>query len=131
GVPWRQVRRDIGWGAGDRPALEPFYGILCYLAALPLVILCLFVLVAVMQLGKRYGGEHFFGPDTPTHPIEDYVLHSGWKGWLLAVFLASVVAPVMEETMFRGVLYRHLREATAGLGRWLSVIFSALVVSFV
>ncbi len=39
GAPWRQVRRDIGWWAGDRPALEPFYGIVCYLAALPLVIL--------------------------------------------------------------------------------------------
>src|SRR5205823_7607858 len=38
GVPWRQVRCDIGWVKGDRPALEPFYGILCYLAALPVVI---------------------------------------------------------------------------------------------
>jgi membrane protease YdiL (CAAX protease family) len=32
--------------------------------------------------------------------------------------------------MFRGVLYRHLREASARLGAWISVIASALVVSF-
>ena len=59
------------------------------------------------------------------------MLHSGWWGWIQVVFLASVVAPIMEETMFRGVLYRHMREATGRVGRWWSVILSALVVSFV
>jgi membrane protease YdiL (CAAX protease family) len=132
GVPWRLVRQDIGWHWGDRPALEPFCGILCYLAALPVVIFLLVTLVVVMQLGERWGLRELFGPEgTPTHPIVDKVLHSGWQGWVQAVFLASVVAPLMEETMFRGVLYRHMREATAGLSRWLSVILSALVVSFV
>ncbi len=51
--------------------------------------------------------------------------------WIQIVFVASVVAPIMEETMFRGVLYRHMREATGRMGRWRSVILSALVVSFV
>jgi membrane protease YdiL (CAAX protease family) len=41
-----------------------------------------------------------------------------------------VVAPVVEETMFRGVLYRHLRGASSRLRPALSVIVSALVVSF-
>jgi len=132
GAPWRQVRRDIGWWAGDRPALEPFYGVVCYLAALPLVILGAVFLAVVMRLRQQWGGHDLFGPtDAPTHPIVDYILHSGWSGWLQALFLASVMAPLMEETMFRGVLYRHLREATGRMGRPLSVILSALLVSFV
>ncbi len=132
GAPWRQVRRDIGWWAGDRPALEPFYGVVCYLAALPLVILGAVFLAVVMRLRQQWGGHDLFGPtDTPTHPIVDYIVHSGWSGWLQALFLASVMAPLMEETMFRGVLYRHLREATGRMGRPLSVVLSALLVSFV
>jgi membrane protease YdiL (CAAX protease family) len=130
GASWRQVRRDIGWTAGDKPALEPFCGVLCYLAFLPVVLLMLLGLVIFLQFGQKFTGHDVFGPDTPTHPIVDKVLHSGWWGWIQAVFLASVVAPLMEETMFRGVLYRHMREATGRLGRWGSVIVSALVVSF-
>ncbi|HVS39295.1 MAG TPA: hypothetical protein VMS17_27305, partial [Gemmataceae bacterium] len=95
GVPWRQVRRDIGWVAGDRPVLEPFCGLLCYLAMLPLVLL----LVVVVTFGMKWAGHDLVGPDTPTHPIVDKVLRSGWRGWIQAIFLASVVAPIMEETM--------------------------------
>ncbi len=131
GVPWRQVRRDVGWTAGDRPALEPLCGVVCYVALLPVVLLMLLALVLFLQFGQKLTGHDVFSPDTPTHPIVDKVLHSGWQGWIQAVFLASVVAPIMEETMFRGVLYRHMREATGRLGRWRSVILSALVVSFV
>jgi membrane protease YdiL (CAAX protease family) len=47
---------------------------------------------------------------------------------ILLVFLtACVAAPIVEETMFRGVLYRHLRDWSAGQQRWMSVIFAALV----
>jgi membrane protease YdiL (CAAX protease family) len=66
----------------------------------------------------------------PNHPIVGDVLHSDWLGWLQILFVASVGAPFVEETMFRGVLYRHLREATAGRGRWRSVVVSALVAAF-
>src|SRR5262249_27852666 len=45
------------------------------------------------------------------------------------LFVASVVAPVVEETMFRGVFYRHLREASARLPAALSVLGSAAVSS--
>ncbi|MDG1899304.1 MAG: CPBP family intramembrane metalloprotease, partial [Phycisphaerales bacterium] len=46
-------------------------------------------------------------------------------------FVAAVVAPFLEETVFRGVLYRQLRSAT---GRWRigwSVALSIFVVSLV
>jgi hypothetical protein len=48
---------------------------------------------------------------------------------LIAVLvLAAIVAPIVEETLFRGVFYRHLRDATRPMGVF-SVIFSALVVN--
>ena len=50
---------------------------------------------------------------------------------LQVILLARVIAPIVEETMFRGVLYRHLREASHAW-RWLpSVIFSGTVSSFI
>jgi membrane protease YdiL (CAAX protease family) len=42
-----------------------------------------------------------------------------------------VVAPVVEETMFRGVLYRHLRELTHGIDRVASLLFSTLISCFI
>ena len=42
-----------------------------------------------------------------------------------------LVAPVIEETVFRGILYRHLREGTQRLGFVLSVGLSAVLNSFV
>ncbi len=68
----------------------------------------------------------------PVHPIVFVLLGSDWCTRLQVYFLACFVAPVVEETMFRGVLYRHLREATAaGMGFFVSVMFSAIVVSFI
>ncbi len=124
GASWRQVRQDIGWGLGGHPLREPFYGILCYLAALPIVIVVMLMIVLVLQHGPKW-------ITPPTHPITGDVLHSNWWGWLQILFVASVGAPFVEETMFRGVLYRHLREATANRGRWRSVVFSALAAAFI
>ena len=50
---------------------------------------------------------------------------------LQLIFLAAVIAPLVEEIMFRGVLYRQLREATAIGGRVPSVVFSAVLSSFI
>jgi membrane protease YdiL (CAAX protease family) len=45
--------------------------------------------------------------------------------------VTGLIAPRVEETMFRGLLYRHLREATGRVGRPASLFVSALLVSFV
>jgi membrane protease YdiL (CAAX protease family) len=50
--------------------------------------------------------------------------------WVQVFLLACVAAPILEETMFRGVLYRHLREATGSWGTWASVAFSAVANGF-
>jgi membrane protease YdiL (CAAX protease family) len=124
GATWRQVRQDIGWRAGDRPMLEPFNGILCYLATLPILIVLMLVIALILQHGPKW-------ITAPTHPIAGEVMHGDWRVWFQILFVASVGAPFVEETMFRGVLYRHLREATVGRGRWRSVVISALVAAFI
>src|SRR5262249_15293611 len=52
--------------------------------------------------------------------------------WMIVqlLFLASVVAPLVEETMFRGVLHRHLREASRRWGGFLSFLVSSAIISF-
>ena len=48
----------------------------------------------------------------------------------LLVF-AVIAAPIVEETAFRGVLYRHLRASSSILGTALSIFGSVLLVSFI
>src|SRR5262249_62176325 len=63
GVPWRQVREDIGWTLGRRPALEPFIGFACYAMTLPLLGIGLVITLLLMRyLGTvpdAGGGDNF------------------------------------------------------------------------
>jgi membrane protease YdiL (CAAX protease family) len=133
GVPWRQVRQEIGWTAGRRPALEPLVGVGTYAAAVPLFILGLLVMLVLKGIQDVVQGPPDpFGPSgAPGHPITAVVNNPSVWLWVQVFLVASVAAPVVEETMFRGVLYRHLREATGRAGRPLSVVIAAVITSFV
>jgi membrane protease YdiL (CAAX protease family) len=132
GIPWRQVRQDIGWHMGRRPLLELLLGPGCYVMALPMLVLGLVLFLILTKLKELIGGapDEFDPSNAAGHPIVFWVSHAGWRVWLEVLFVASVVAPIVEETMFRGVLYRHLRSASSGWRPALSVLFSAVVVSF-
>lgn len=121
GIPWRQVARDIGWTGGRCPALEPLIGVASYVMSMPIIAIGLLLTLLLAGFGQQ---------DVPIHPIVEFLADGdAWTRVQLAI-LACVVAPIVEETMFRGVLYRHLRELT---GRWvwlLSVLVSGTVVSF-
>jgi membrane protease YdiL (CAAX protease family) len=127
GVDWRRVRQDIGWTAGRRPMLEPVIGAGCYAGALPLVFVGAVIFAVLTLLARRLG----MAPVPPTHPVLSWVVHCGWWGRLQVGFVACVAAPLVEETMFRGFLYRHLREATARAGAAGSVLLSAAVSAFI
>jgi membrane protease YdiL (CAAX protease family) len=136
GVPWRQVRQDIGLTGGRWPALEPLFGVGGYAMTLPLLGIAVVIMAGI--LAARGGGplgahpENNFGPiEQPSHPIVNIFASRNWWLWLQAAIVAAVLAPLVEETMFRGVLYRHLREASDRLGFTVSVLLSALAVSFV
>ncbi|TMQ33512.1 MAG: hypothetical protein E6K70_12705 [Planctomycetota bacterium] len=117
GIPWRQVRSEVGLTAGRKPALEPVIGLAGNAMSIPLLgagLILTMILMAVQAHLQRTGdpGNEFSPQDLPSHPIIHEIATSGWFERLQLLFLASGVAPIVEETMFRGVLYRHLREGT-------------------
>jgi membrane protease YdiL (CAAX protease family) len=130
GVPWAQVRADVGWPMGERPLREALLGPVCYLATLPLLAGGLIVMLLLVFAQRRLGwGDPLGGDNAPSHPIIGLALSAGPWVWVQLFLLAAVLAPIVEETMFRGVLYRHLREAIPG--RALSIVAAVLLSSFV
>ena len=124
GIPWEDVCRDIGLTRGSSPLLEPLVGAAGYLMALPLVAvgIGLTLVLLLIQSALSSPESPFSASSGPAHPIVLELAGSGWGPKLTVLLLASVAAPLVEETMFRGVLYRHLRDSTARLGRPLSVL---------
>src|SRR5205807_868981 len=104
----------IGWTAGRQPALEPLYGLVCYVINLPIVFLgfvtMLLLAGAYMKLTQWGGGAGPGEAPPPTHPVLQELGQTDWPHLVLLFSLLSIVAPVVEETMFRGFLHRHLRE---------------------
>jgi len=135
GIPFSQSRRDIGWTTGKSIFIEPFAGIAAYAMTLPILaigVAIVFVLMLVQGLiaGVEEMADHFGPTGGPAHPIIQSV-GSGQAWPILQLYLvAAVAAPIVEETMFRGVLHRHLRSLT---GRWAvpaSIIISTLINAF-
>jgi membrane protease YdiL (CAAX protease family) len=67
----------------------------------------------------------------PSHPVGEVALVRDPWVWLAVILLAVVLAPIVEEIMFRGLLYRHLREATRRVGTFLSIAAATLASGFV
>ena len=130
GVPWQQSACEIGLTRGRSGVfLEIVYGIAGYITMLPFLLLNVLVLVLVMQSMIVSNADEFSAPTMPSHPIIQWATDSGIWGNVMILFLASVIAPVLEETMFRGFLYRHLRDTTGNWRRCISVAASALFSS--
>ena len=128
GVRWADVRRDLGLYSGGIADIP--LGIGTYLSALPLLGLGLLVMLGMMFVRRRMGMEV---PEEagPSHPIIGIALSGDIWAWVQMIFVACVLAPLVEEIMFRGALYQHLREIGPGLAKWASVAFSVLLSGFV
>jgi membrane protease YdiL (CAAX protease family) len=132
GLSWRQIRIDLGLHFDGQPFVQLLFGPLCYLCAVPLLLGGMLITLMLM-FGQRYLGlgDPFRPGAGPSHPIMAEALGSDPWVWLQVFLVACIAAPIVEEIMFRGVLYRHLREASWRWGRFLSIAFSALASSFV
>jgi membrane protease YdiL (CAAX protease family) len=127
GVSWLRLRGDLGLGLGRQPEAEVLSGLAAYAAAIPMAAAGLVLMVLLrLALVRLSGPSH-----EPVHPVAKFLLDGNWWQRIQVLLAASVVAPLVEETMFRGVLYRHLREATGGSGRGWSVVLSALASGFI
>ena len=98
GVPRADLRAGLGWHRGRGLWREAGAGVVGYLAGLPVLAAGAMVTLVL---------QRFSGSDT-SHPIINEFGRGAWRTAQL-FFLAAVWAPVVEETMFRGALYHHLR----------------------
>jgi membrane protease YdiL (CAAX protease family) len=120
GTPAREWRGAVGWRAPRGVWREIGAGILGYFAGLPLFFMGIGVTIGLNVLAKKLFGE---SPVPPSNPIFELVTSGSAAVVVLVALLATVWAPIMEETLFRGGLYRHIRGRTG-------VVVAGLVTAF-
>ena len=131
GVTFRQLRYDIGWTI-DRPLGDTLFAGISYMSTLPCLVPGIICIALLTALAGQFTDLHEFARQTaPGHPIQEYLANGDWLMITIVFLTACVAAPVVEETMFRGVLYRHLRDWSQTPRRWVSVAFSAILNGFV
>jgi membrane protease YdiL (CAAX protease family) len=107
-------------------------GPVTWLAALPLAVLgaVIMVLIIIAMHGRLPMPELMLA-QLPTHPIIDLIRKADRWTIIQIFFAACIAAPVVEEVFFRGVFYRHVREATNRWGSGWSILASAVAASFI
>ncbi|MBY0113023.1 MAG: CPBP family intramembrane metalloprotease [Phycisphaerales bacterium] len=106
GVGFGEWSRLTGWIAPRGLFRELGAGLFGYLAGLPLVIGALLV---SLVLDRIYLGITGQGPRDQSNPILELASRSDAFTLVLLFTLATVWAPLVEETVFRGGMYRALR----------------------
>jgi membrane protease YdiL (CAAX protease family) len=119
GTSFSQWRRDMGLHAGEGLFTELGAGLVGYLAGIPLLLIAMVVslIAAMVKQGLAGPGE----PPAVENPVVELVTKGGIAPWLLFA-LGTIWAPLVEECIFRGAMFRHLR------GR-LGVVLSAAIVA--
>ena len=134
GVSVQQLRADIGWHKGSGFIKEIACGILGYAMMLPILGIGIILTMILMLIQQLFIGgvdsDPFGGTGGGAHPIFAEIANGGWQVRILIIILAAVAAPIVEETIFRGVLYRQLRSSSRMLNQAVSVLGSILIVSF-
>ena len=96
----REDPREIGWRLGP-VGKAVAWGVGGYCAVLPFMIAALWLSALLSRVLFRH-------LPTPEHPIVPMLLKGG-SAFAVAAVLAVVIAPIVEETFFRGMLYNALR----------------------
>lgn len=109
-----------GLHAGRGVAREIFAGIVGYLAGIPLLLLAIGVTAVLVILRQALNQD----APPPNNPIKDFLEQADMTEQLLLALAAVAWAPLVEETIFRGGIYRHLRSRL----HWIvAAVFSALI----
>jgi membrane protease YdiL (CAAX protease family) len=113
GLSWQQLKGGLGWYRGRGIFREIGAGITGYIAGLPLVLIAMIVTIILTSRTES----------NVTHPIVLGQTHGVWP--ILELYLlASAFAPLVEETMFRGALFTHLRQRH---GWFMSAVISSFI----
>ncbi|HMN42867.1 MAG TPA: type II CAAX endopeptidase family protein, partial [Phycisphaerales bacterium] len=125
GMPLARWKNEIGWTSNRGVLREVGAGVVGYLAGLPVYFgVAVIVVIITLIVGYFTGAE----PRPGGNRLTD-VLEGGSAFQLFLIFtLATIWAPIVEESIFRGCLFRHLRRRTglvlAALGS--AAVFAAL-----
>ncbi len=114
GGGWRRYKQLTGLHRGEGVFKEIGCGLLGYLAGLPLVVIGFVVSIVFFLLF----------PIEAEHPVMDPISGAGPLGILLLVLMLTVWAPLVEETLFRGVFYSHCR-------RWMAWPVAGIITGIV
>lgn len=127
GVGASQMFADIGW-TPKKVFRNTFLSIPAYAAWLPAVLVGFFIVfMLMMAVPMPTAVGEFAVPSIPGHPIQEMLSGGDMLTWVTVVIAACIAAPIVEETMFRGFLYRHLRGVSMKYGKTFSIVVSALV----
>lgn len=129
GMSWAEIRRDIGWTTGRGLIREIVAGPAIYVMTMPLAAVGVMITLLLMALTRKVSGGAL--SESPVHPVVPILPGAGLELKVIIFVLAAIIAPIVEETMFRGVIYRHLREGTRKFGGVWSFLASALLTSFI
>ncbi|MBC7835072.1 MAG: CPBP family intramembrane metalloprotease [Phycisphaerales bacterium] len=127
GVSRMRARADLGWHRGTGLMREVGAGIVGYLAALPLFVggvLLTLLLATVRGLMTGKGEPGSSAVPAPHNPVMEAIMQGDAMMVVAVLLLGTVWAPIVEETVFRGAMYRHLR---ARLGFFGSALITALI----
>jgi membrane protease YdiL (CAAX protease family) len=121
GASREQFRVAVGWTAPRGVWREIGAGIVGYCAGFPLLLLAIGITFVIVLMR---------GPDAPEpqNPVKDILLSAGTLDLILIWTLAVIWAPLVEETVFRGALYRHIRSRA---GMLLAAVVSGLLFGIV
>lgn len=120
GMSRDQHRGEIGWHRGRGVAREIGAGVVGYVAMVPIYFVMTLLVLLFMFIYSALSGQK-------QAPIDNRVLDMASGGTLeviMVFLLATVWAPIVEEAVFRGALFRYLR-ARRGLA--IAAIASAAV----
>ncbi|MBS0187900.1 MAG: CPBP family intramembrane metalloprotease [Planctomycetes bacterium] len=124
GVRFDQYRRLVGWTADRGVMREVMAGVFGYFAGLPVIFAALMFSLALNFLLHWWKGVE---PEQPENPILEIAGRGDALLLTLLFVLATVWAPIVEETVFRGSVYRAMR---ARVGVLLAAAGSALIFGF-
>lgn len=130
GLTFRQVREDIGWTCRN-PIKEVGAGIFAYAAMAPVIGCFLIGLVIVVAASAQADADSLAPTGAGAHPIQDQIATGDVTAWFGVFLMAVVAAPIVEETMFRGVFYRYLKDVSNQWKFVTSVVFACLMNGFI
>ncbi len=124
GVPFARWREQVGWIAPHGVAREMLAGCVGYLAGLPIYFAAMILSMVLLMVQSRLTGRQ----PAVNNPVVDFIEQGQVLLIVLVVALATIWAPIVEETLFRGGLYRHFRARLGvfGAGLLSAVLFAGL-----